>query len=80
MCLSEARDTGFIANCVLAELALQQEEQKPDYSICLLRIVAAEDFGNTVRLASALCFKNFLKRNWTVSGYWLPYPRANDCT
>ncbi|MCJ1418218.1 importin-alpha export receptor [Xylographa parallela] len=48
-----------------AELTLRHDEQKPGYSVCLLQIVAADAFSNTVRLASALCFKNFLRRNWT---------------
>ena len=31
----------------------------------LLQIVASDAFTHTTRLASALCFKNFIKRNWT---------------
>lgn len=50
----------------LAELAIRQEEMKPGFSVCLLQIVASEGFSRQVRLASALYFKNFIKRNWTV--------------
>ena len=52
----------FIA---LAENALRQEEQKPGFSLQLLQITASESYPNNIRLASALCFKNFIKRNWT---------------
>ncbi|PYH48199.1 putative chromosome segregation protein Cse1 [Aspergillus saccharolyticus JOP 1030-1] len=48
-----------------AELALRQEEKKPGYSLQLLQITASATYPYTTRLASALCFKNFIKRNWT---------------
>ncbi|KAJ5248907.1 Chromosome segregation protein Cse1 [Penicillium chermesinum] len=47
-----------------AENALRQEEQKPGFSIQLLHITASDSSPNNIRLASALCFKNFIKRNW----------------
>lgn len=50
----------------LAERAIQQEATKPGFSVCLLQIVATEAFAKQVRLASALYFKNFIKRNWMV--------------
>lgn len=50
-----------------AELAILQEEKKPNFSLSLLQIVASDTFGSTARLASALYFKNYIKRNWTVS-------------
>jgi exportin-2 (importin alpha re-exporter) len=31
----------------------------------LLHITASSDYPYNTRLASALCFKNFIKRNWT---------------
>lgn len=49
----------------LAEAALKQEEAKPGFSLQLLHITASETFAYNTRLASALCFKNFIKRNWT---------------
>ncbi|KAJ5717648.1 hypothetical protein N7488_003294 [Penicillium malachiteum] len=48
-----------------AESALRQEEQKPGFSLQLLHITASESHPNNIRLASALCFKNFIKRSWT---------------
>ncbi|KAL1974216.1 hypothetical protein VTN31DRAFT_5776 [Thermomyces dupontii] len=48
-----------------AELALRQEEKKPGFSLSLLQITASPDYPYTTRLASALCFKNLIKRNWT---------------
>ncbi|DAA76648.1 TPA_exp: Uncharacterized protein A8136_7325 [Trichophyton benhamiae CBS 112371] len=48
-----------------AEAALKQEEAKPGFSLQLLHITASETFAYNTRLASALCFKNFIKRNWT---------------
>ncbi|KAJ5107737.1 hypothetical protein N7456_004412 [Penicillium angulare] len=48
-----------------AESALRQEEQKPGFSLQLLQITASDSSPHNLRLASALCFKNFIKRNWT---------------
>lgn len=48
-----------------AENALRQEEQKPGFSLQLLQITASQSASSQIRLASALCFKNFIKRNWT---------------
>ncbi|KAJ5504865.1 hypothetical protein N7463_007739 [Penicillium fimorum] len=48
-----------------AEITLRQEEQKPGFSLQLLRITASDTTPYNTRLASALCFKNFIKRNWT---------------
>lgn len=47
-----------------AELALRQEEKKQGYSLQLLRITATASYPYNTRLASALYFKNFIKRNW----------------
>lgn len=49
-----------------AELSLRQREQQPGFSVSLLQIVASDQFQPTIRLASALFFKNFVKRSWTV--------------
>ncbi|EEH33570.1 importin alpha re-exporter [Paracoccidioides lutzii Pb01] len=48
-----------------AEATLRQEETKPGFSILLLQITASSSTPYNTRLASALCFKNFIKRNWT---------------
>ncbi|KAG9239373.1 CAS/CSE protein [Amylocarpus encephaloides] len=47
-----------------AEVALKQEETKPNFSLLLLEIVASETLPLNTRLSSALCFKNFIKFNW----------------
>ena len=52
------------ANNATAENALKQEETQPNFSLSLLQIVANENYPQPTRLASALCFKNFIKRNW----------------
>jgi hypothetical protein len=49
-----------------AEVALKQEENKPNFSLLLLQIVSTEDLPLNTRLAGALCFKNFIKFNWVV--------------
>ncbi|EHK99546.1 putative Importin-alpha re-exporter [Glarea lozoyensis 74030] len=51
-----------------AEVALKQEENKPNFSLLLLQIVSTEDFPLNTRLAGALCFKNFIKFNWEEDG------------
>ena len=48
-----------------AEASLKQEEEKPGFSLALLQIVTDESFPQQTRLASALFFKNFIRRNWT---------------
>ncbi|KAG8532062.1 uncharacterized protein KY384_003699 [Bacidia gigantensis] len=47
-----------------AEIALLQEEKKPKFALSLLQIVATGTSGDTARLASALYFKNLIKRRW----------------
>lgn len=49
-----------------AEAAIGEAEKKSGFSVSLLQIVATEGYGATARLASALYFKNYIKRNWTV--------------
>ncbi|KAL9040431.1 MAG: hypothetical protein Q9180_001912 [Flavoplaca navasiana] len=48
-----------------AETVLLREQKKPGFTLLLLRIVASDTYGSTARLASALYFKNFIRRNWT---------------
>ena len=48
-----------------AEIALKEEERTPNFSISLLQIVASDAYPASTRLAAVLCFKNFIKRNWT---------------
>jgi len=55
-------------------LKIRAEERKPGFSLLLLQITASDAFPYNTRLASALFFKNFIKRSWTdVEGnYKLP--------
>ncbi|KAK7535633.1 CAS/CSE protein [Phyllosticta citricarpa] len=57
-----------------AEAAIRQQESIAGFSIALLQIVADGSIPQTARLAAALYFKNYIRRNWTnVSGeYGLP--------
>jgi exportin-2 (importin alpha re-exporter) len=62
-----------------AEAALQEAEQKPNFSISLLQIVADGNNDRNLRLAAALCFKNFIRRNWAdeSGAYKLPLDEVN---
>ncbi|KAI0379999.1 Cse1-domain-containing protein [Hypomontagnella monticulosa] len=57
-----------------AEAALKLEEKKPQFSLQLLKIVATENLEPKIRLAGALCFKNFIRLNYVdeEGGYKLP--------
>ncbi|KAK5947920.1 importin-alpha export receptor [Knufia fluminis] len=57
-----------------AEAQIKAEEQRPGFALLLLQITASDSYPSQTRLASALFFKNFVKRNWTdVEGnYKLP--------
>ncbi|KAK9452092.1 Cse1-domain-containing protein [Limtongia smithiae] len=48
-----------------AEQSLRSTEAIPGFSVLLLQIVASDAFPQTIRLASALFFKNFIRRKWT---------------
>jgi len=50
-----------------AEQALKAAETNLAFSILLLQIVANSSSDSTLRLSAALYFKNFIRRNWTVS-------------
>jgi exportin-2 (importin alpha re-exporter) len=55
----------LICFCPLGELALREQEKKPGFSLLLLHLTATTTYPYNTRLASALFFKNFIKRNWT---------------
>jgi exportin-2 (importin alpha re-exporter) len=57
-----------------SELKIRKAEKQPGFSLQLLHITASDSFKYNTRLASALFFKNFIKRQWTdVEGnYKLP--------
>jgi exportin-2 (importin alpha re-exporter) len=48
-----------------SELKIRAEEKQPGFALKLLQITATDAFSYNTRLASALFFKNFIKRNWT---------------
>ncbi|KAL1587744.1 hypothetical protein WHR41_03668 [Cladosporium halotolerans] len=47
-----------------AEQTLKAQETNPGFSLALLQIVNTDSFPQPTRLASALFFKNFVRRNW----------------
>ena len=49
-----------------AEDYLINVEKQSNYSILLLQLADSEQIPMTVRLAAAINFKNFVKRNWRV--------------
>jgi hypothetical protein len=51
---------------VSAEQALKAQESAPGFSLALLQIVNTDSFPQATRLAAALFFKNFVRRNWVV--------------
>ncbi|EMR63540.1 putative chromosome segregation protein [Eutypa lata UCREL1] len=62
-----------------AEAALKAEEKNPQYSLQLLKIVATDSLQPNIRLASALCFKNFIRHNYVDEdgNYKLPIDAVN---
>ncbi len=57
-----------------AEATLKESESLPQFCLLLLQIVSSDKYDGTLRLSSALYFKNFIKRNWTnaTGDYKLP--------
>ena len=51
---------------VSAEKFLQTIEGNSNYSLLLLHIVENGSFDSMIRLAAAITFKNFVKRQWRV--------------
>jgi exportin-2 (importin alpha re-exporter) len=56
------------ANVASAEQALKAQDTNEGFSLALLQIVSSDSFPQATRLAAALFFKNFIRRNWVVSG------------
>lgn len=50
--------------CFTAEKFLKSVEGNENYAILLLDLISKEDFEVTVRIASSIAFKNFVKYNW----------------
>ena len=57
-----------------AEEAIREAEKTQGFSIALLQLVGSPNYPQTTRLASALYFKNLVKRTWTDAegNYKLP--------
>lgn len=49
-----------------AEDYLLSIEKQPNFSILLLQLADSEQVPSNIRLAAAINFKNFVKRNWRV--------------
>ncbi|KAF2204358.1 Cse1-domain-containing protein [Delitschia confertaspora ATCC 74209] len=47
-----------------AEAAIAEKQNTPNFSLKLLQLVASNNFPSSVRLSSAVYFKNYVKRNW----------------
>ncbi|KAI8965620.1 Cse1-domain-containing protein [Daldinia sp. FL1419] len=84
-----ASDLGYIAQLLdatldpvkhkKAENELKAEEKKPQFSLQLLKIVATENLQPKIRLAGALCFKNYIRHNYVdeEGNYKLPIEEVN---
>ena len=49
-----------------AEDYLMSVEKQQGYSILLLRLADSDQVDMPIRLAAAISFKNFVKRNWRI--------------
>jgi hypothetical protein len=68
----------YLGHCVLyffmlmtfllssAEKFLESVEVNQNYPLLLLHLVDKEDVHQTIRVAGAVAFKNYVKRNWEV--------------
>lgn len=51
---------------VSAEKSLEAVEKNQNYPILLLTLVDKQETPANIRVAAAVTFKNFVKRNWSV--------------
>ena len=49
-----------------AEKYLESVEASPNYAVFLLTLIDKQDLDMTTRIAGAIAFKNFIKRNWKI--------------
>lgn len=56
----------FLLFQIQAEKFLESVEGNQNYAILLLNLVGKEDIDGTIRVAGAIAFKNFVKRNWNA--------------
>lgn len=52
--------------CFLAEKFLEGVEVNQNYPLLLLNLVHKPEIDMTIRIAGAIAFKNYIKRNWPV--------------
>ena len=53
-----------------AETQLQALEGQPGFALLLLNLLSSDGVDPTVKVASAIQFKNFVKRNWKQVRPW----------
>jgi len=58
---------------VSAEKFLESVEVNKNYPLLLLHLVDKSDVNITIRIAGAVAFKNYVKRNWKVVGFYFVY-------
>lgn len=56
---------------ISAEKFLESVEINQNYPLLLLHLVDRSEADITIRIAGAVAFKNYIKRNWKVVGFTL---------
>lgn len=57
-------DLIFISVIVTAEKFLESVESNQNYPVLLLTLIDKNEIDMTIRVAGAIAFKNYVKRNW----------------
>jgi exportin-2 (importin alpha re-exporter) len=60
----------------VAEKFLESVELSKNYPVLLLHLIEKDAVNGTIRVAGAIAFKNYVKRNWKIVGsqyIYLPY-------
>lgn len=50
----------------IAEKLLESIEVQRNYAVLLLNLVDKQEVDMTIRIAGAIAFKNYVKRNWVA--------------
>ena len=50
----------------LAEKYLDEADSTPNYGLTLLQLLTTDSADDVVRVAAAITFKNFVKKNWRI--------------
>lgn len=56
----------FINFSISAEKLLESIEVQRNYALLLLNLIDKQDADMTIRVAGAIAFKNYIKRNWAA--------------